>query len=49
MNNRDELEALASELLDKESLTGAQVRPPCRLSVDTQKQARHFLAAEATA
>jgi Peptidase family M41 len=28
MNNRDELEALASELLDKESLTGAQVRPP---------------------
>ena len=25
MNNRDELEALASELLDKESLTGVQV------------------------
>ena len=41
MNNRDELEALASELLDKESLTGAQVQPPCKLSVDKQKQAGH--------
>ena len=40
MNNRDELDALASELLDKESLTGAQVRPPCKLSIDKQKQAR---------
>lgn len=40
MNNRDELDALASELLDKESLTGAQVRSPCRLSVDTWTQAR---------
>lgn len=30
--NRDELEALASELLEKESLTGVQVKPIlCRL------------------